>query len=175
LQPISREQCHTMFLKMDEDHSGHLNREEFEAVMMVLFGNVMVRVALQYILTLLLVPMIAQYLLNEYARLVEVIYCIIATLDEQHPLFNAIELTLEHTWKTAIDFWSPMIPVVVNRAFDKVQGFLSAVPDSVWNTIPVTLLSTVMTLTLVPWTLIKIDDFFQRIADRSNAAKAKVA
>jgi hypothetical protein len=160
---------------MDVDNSGHLDREEFEAVMMVLFGNVMTRVAIQYAFTLLIVPMIAQLLLDRMTWLINYAYHIVATLDEHNELFKTIELNLEHVWKTSIDFWAPLVPGSVYQGVDNVQELLSAIPDSVWNTIPLTLLSTVLCLILVPWTLLKIDDFFQWLADQPNAVKTKAS
>ena len=155
---------------MDTDGSGHLDRDEFEAVMMVLFGNVMMRVAIQYACTLLIVPLIAQAVLTGFNWLVDMTSIILLTLDEH----NFVELTIEHVWRHAMHFWSSKLPSVVHKTGDVVHGWVQAIPDSVWNTIPLTLLSTVLSLMLVPWSLLQIDDFFQRLAERSNAkAKAK--
>lgn len=158
-------------MKMDADGSGHLDKEEFEAVMMVLFGNVMMRVAIQYACTLLIVPMIAQGLLNGMLWIVHSICTMISTLDEHNSLANSIELGLEHLWHHAISFWSAKLPTFVHTAGSVVHGWLQAIPESVWNTIPLTLLSTVLSLMLIPWSLLQIDDFFQRLAERSNNTK----
>jgi len=159
---------------MDTDQSGYLDREEFEAVMMVLFGNVMMRVAIQYSFTLLVVPMIAQILLDVIMQIVNHAYTIITTLDEKYELFNRIESSLEHILKSTIDFWKTLIPLPVTRGLGSVQELLELIPESVWNTIPLTLLSTVLCLVLVPWALFKIDEFFQGLADRPKMAKNKV-
>jgi uncharacterized membrane protein len=140
--------------------------------MMVLFGNVMMRVAIQYACTLLIVPMIAQAVLNGIGWLIQYAYHIISTLDEHNALANTIEVTLEHVWTTAIEFWSAQMPRQVDDAVDVVRGWISAIPESVWNTIPLTLLSTILSLMLIPWSLLKIDDFFQRLADNGKG-KAK--
>lgn len=153
---------------MDTDNSGHLDREEFEDVMMVLFGNVMMRVAIQYACTLLVVPMIAQQLLNGILWVIGYVTHIITTLDEHNSLANTVELTLEHVWQTAVNFWAPLIPAVVIQGTEKVQEVISAVPESVWNTIPLTLLSTILSLMLIPWSLLKIDDVFQWLAERKQ-------
>ena len=64
LQPVSREQCQIVFLTMDMDNSGTLDKEEFEQVMMILFGNVLFRIVIQYSLTLIIVPLFAQMILD---------------------------------------------------------------------------------------------------------------
>ena len=61
---VSREQAHVVFKKMDADDSGTLDKEEFEHVMMILFGNVLFRIVIQYSLTLLIVPLLAQLILD---------------------------------------------------------------------------------------------------------------
>ena len=46
------------------DNSGTLDKEEFEQVMMILFGNVLFRIVIQYSLTLIIVPLFAQMILD---------------------------------------------------------------------------------------------------------------
>ena len=155
---------------MDIDNSGQLNREEFETVMMVLFGNVMTRVAIQYAFTLLIVPLIAQMLLSGTLQFCNYVHGTIAALNVHSAFFNNVEVTAENAWQTAGDFWSTSLPVPLIEAVRRVRELLSAIPESVWNTIPLTLLSTVLCLMLVPWALLKIDDFFQGLADRRKAS-----
>lgn len=157
---------------MDSDGSGHLDRDEFEAVVMVLFGNVMMRVVIQYACTLLIVPMIAQAILSTITGTIQFVYLLIATLDERNSLANSVELLLEHLWHHAITFWSSKIPSFVYSGVEVVQGWLDAIPDSVWESIPLTLVSTILSCMLVPWSLLQIDDLFQRLAESSNAKKA---
>lgn len=52
-RPLGRERCHAIFVKMDADESGHLDKDEFQKVMSVLFGNVVLRVIAQWSLTLM--------------------------------------------------------------------------------------------------------------------------
>lgn len=162
---------------MDADQSGSLDKEEFEAVMMVLFGNVMTRVAIQYACTLLIVPMIAQALLDGLYWLSGKTYEQITTLDEHYDLANTLELTLENAWAQATEFWQEKVPGTLQEgagaAGAQLQEWIDLVPDSVWNTIPLTLLSTVLSLMLIPWSLLKIDAFFQALADRGNKKAEK--
>jgi hypothetical protein len=153
---------------MDQDGSGTLDKEEFEAVMMVLFGNVMMRVLIQYACTLIVVPMIAQLLLDGIAWCIHYAYQTIATLDEHYHLADVVEVRMEQIWVLAITFWSDKVPPVAHTVGASISGCLDSVPDSVWNTIPLTLLSTILSLMLIPWSLMKIDDLFQMLASTKS-------
>jgi hypothetical protein len=52
-RPLGRERCHAVFQKMDLDGSGHLDFDEFQQVMSVLFGNILLRVLAQWSLTIM--------------------------------------------------------------------------------------------------------------------------
>jgi Ca2+-binding EF-hand superfamily protein len=52
-RPLGRERCHAVFQKMDIDESGHLDFEEFQQVMSVLFSNILLRVIAQWSLTIM--------------------------------------------------------------------------------------------------------------------------
>lgn len=63
-------------------------------------------------------------------------------------------------------------PTLLVSLYDKIADTLDKVPESVWNTVPLTLLSTILGILVVPWIIFKIDDLFQYLADREGA-KAK--
>jgi Ca2+-binding EF-hand superfamily protein len=52
-RPLGRERCHAVFQKMDLDGSGHLDFDEFQQVMSVLFSNILLRVIAQWSLTIM--------------------------------------------------------------------------------------------------------------------------
>lgn len=160
-RPLDRERCQKVFKAMDEDGSGTLDQEEFAQVMMVLFSNVLLRVMAQWSLTLMIVPLVAQYILDAIYWLIAKVYEIVTELDEHAEIFNEIELAIEGAWAWVLEKTPPFI---LTAASTVKQG-LDYVPDSVWNTIPLTLLSTILGLLVVPWTIMKIDDFFQDVAD----------
>ena len=157
---------------MDRDQSGTLDKAEFQEVMMVLFGNVLFRVLAQYSMTLMIVPFVAQAMLDGIYRGIELFYIFLTTLDEHSTLMNTIEVYLESTWSDLLTRIEGHTPLMVQFMAQKVYNLLQAVPSSVWNTLPLTLLSTVLGLAVVPWSLMKIDDYFQSLADR-KAAKGK--
>ena len=45
------------------------------------------------------------------------------------------------------------------------------IPDSVWNAVPLTLVSTILGIVVVPWCIFQVDDFFQRLADTKAKTK----
>jgi EF-hand domain pair len=172
-KPISRAQTQAMFAKVDVDGSGTLSREEFDAVMMVLFGNALLRVAFQYSCTIVLVPLLAQQLLSLVVwMLTKIIVTIVNTLDEQTG--GDLGDSFDDAWDK---FTTLVLSVTPTRFWDNAvvstlfHGFIQKVPASVWNAIPLTLVSTILSMMLIPWSLMKIDDYFQALADRKKLGK----
>jgi hypothetical protein len=167
-RPLSRERCQAMFRKMDLDGSGSLDKAEFRNVMAVLFGNVVLRVLVQWSMTLMIVPFVAQAILNGVAWLTEFIFNTIASLDEQSEVANSTEITVEGAtaWCVA------RTPSTLVSAGTRLSNWLAMVPESVWHAIPLTLISTVLGIVVVPWCIFQVDDFFQRLAD--SKAKQKL-
>jgi hypothetical protein len=168
-RPLGRERCHAIFVKMDTDNSNSLDKEEFREVMMVLFSNVLLRVTAQWSMTLLIVPLLAQKVLDGICWLFNVVYGIITDLDEHSSIANRIELSIEAAYAWILS----RLPGPLLFVADAVHDGISFVPEHVWNTIPLTLLSTLLGLLAVPWLLFQIDDFFQYLADRK--AKKRVS
>ena len=169
-RPLSRERCQAVFRKMDADHSGSLDREEFRHVMVVLFSNVLFRVAVQWSMTLMIVPVVARALLDGFVYAVAAAMNWIATRDEHHVWADKLELALEWVWAKAV----ALSPDIVVRSVSGLYGYLALVPEAVWQALPLTILSTVLGILVVPWCIFQVDDFFQAIADR-RAVKAAAA
>lgn len=163
-RPVDRDKVHTVFLKMDVDKSGSLDRKEFQQVMMVLCSNVLTRVMAQYALTLLIVPLLAQKLLDGVYWLIEHFYNIVVNLDEYSPLMDKLEVFIETTRDRLLD----ATPRVILSAGSTIGGLLEKVPEAVWNTIPLTLLTCILGILVVPYVIFKIDDFFQQMADKKK-------
>lgn len=167
-RPLGREQCHSVFVMMDADNSGCLDREEFRNVMMVLFGNVLLRVLAQWSMTLIIVPLVAQRILDaiyySYGAIMQFIY----NLDERSDLADYIELSFEH----GMECIQQQTPPFFLTTWDRMQAVVELIPESVWNTVPLTLLSTILGILVVPWLLFKIDDFFQSLANKRRGQTA---
>ena len=54
-RPLSRDRCNEVFDALDADRSGYLDKTEFREVMMILFGNVFLRVIVQWYMTIIFV------------------------------------------------------------------------------------------------------------------------
>ena len=163
-RPIGRERSDAVFVQFDVDGNGTLNRHEFQSVMMVLFSNVLLRVLIQWSLTICLVPLVANQVLQGFYQTVEFLYVCLVNADEYSSIANTIELTVE-----AVGTWvwerTPGWMVVILAA---VVDWWQAVPDSVWNAAPLALLSTLLGILVVPFVIFQVDDFFQYVAQRAQ-------
>jgi hypothetical protein len=164
-RPLSRERCKEFFKKMDRDGSGTLDQAEFNLVMAVLFGNVLIRVLTQWSMTLIIVPLVANLILDGIQASIIGIWDLITNLDEHSSVADRIEMSLESSWQCLVT----TTPAPLLRFVADLHDLLSFVPDSVWESIPLTFLSTVLGLVVVPWLLLQIDGFFQKMADRRKA------
>jgi hypothetical protein len=171
-RPVSRQQVRDVFQKRDVDGSGSLDREEFGEVMAVLCGNVLTRVIAQWSLTLLIVPMVAKLVLDFlYWLLIDVFWDAIIHLED----YDAIEYTFVTRYHQFERWFSHQIPdpwlTYGAKVLSKVQGLLNMIPDAVWDTVPVTLISCILGCLAVPYIIFKIDDYFQSLADKDNKRK----
>jgi len=171
-KPVGRERVHDIFLKRDLDHSGSLDKEEFNAVMSVLCGNIFTRVFVQWSLTLMIVPLVAQYMLNGVVWVVGTVWDFVSELDD----IEAIEEVFSARAGQLSEWFCQFMPNVLLNGASKfgstMQAGIDMVPDSVWSTVPVTMISCVLGCLVVPYTIFKVDDFFQAMADRNKPAAA---
>ncbi|KAG7340202.1 EF hand domain containing protein [Nitzschia inconspicua] len=173
-KPISREQTDAMFRRVDVDGNGTLSKDEFDAVMMVLFGNALLRVAFQYACTIVLVPLLAQQLLNATVWIGTYILNIVVQTWTDHRYHTVVHWedddldVWERVWSdvsTSVMMWTPS---QLDQVFGTLYGWIQAIPVSVRNSIPLTFISTILSLMLIPWSLMKIDDYFQQLAERKK-------
>lgn len=170
-KPVDKEHVLSVFHKMDVDDSGTLDREEFREVMMILFSNVLLRVMMQWCVTLLVVPLVAQFILDSVNFLVQSILEVVTHLDEHSVVFDAIEVFIETMARKIIN----LMPGSVIFAARQGKWLLDCIPESVWNTIPLTLLSCILGMLAVPWLLHKIDSIFHKAADKKKEDKIAVS
>ena len=141
---------------------------------MVLFGNVLMRVAIQFACTLCLVPILAQYVLDGMLWLSGYMYYLGTTLDDHSSIIDQAETTLLGFWNETTTWWDELLPwddIVPNvmwTVVDKGKEAFDAIPASVWATIPLTLISTILSIILVPWSMLKIDDWFASLAEKKG-------
>jgi hypothetical protein len=100
------------------------------------------------------------------------IWTFICDLDEHSSIAHEIETSIETARDFSLAKWNEYIPSTVvdhgHKFASKLGQWLDMVPDTIWETLPLTLASTLLCVVLVPWSLLKIDDFFQSVADRTR-------
>lgn len=165
-KPLDRERCQALFRKMDADNSGTLDKVQFQNAMMFLFGNVLLRVVVHLAATVILVPMVAQYAYNWIYYIGEHVYEMLPTLDEHSLLVNWTEVALE----AVLEFFLQCLPGSFLLIVNELNDILNS---SVWGTLPVTLISSVLGMAVVPWMIFKIDEFFQWLASHTSEAVGK--
>ena len=163
-KPLSRERLQYIFHKMDVDQSHTLEKKEFQNCMAVLFTNVILRVMVQWAMTLMIVPWLAQFIVQSVLlRGLQGIYYIVSNLDEHSRFFQWIELTLEGIADYVYENWLPSVVIALGSGLGRL---LAAIPASVWSILPLTVVSTLLGMLVVPYCIYQVDDFFQRLADR---------
>jgi len=169
VQPVDRERVHSMFVKFDVDGSGNLDRQEFHQVMMVLCSNVFARVMVQWTLTLMVVPLLAQLFLDKLGSAVE------HTIDfvtQEHEVAVAMALgVLQMMWETCKPYWLRLLENCPNVAFttlETLQTYMDLIPGAVWESLPVTLISCLLGTMAVPYLIFKIDEIFDWIAEKTR-------
>jgi EF hand len=163
-KPLSRERVTAIFRQMDYDQSNSLTKSEFVEVMILLFSNVILRVLAQWSLTIIIVPLVAQSILDTIYMILHYIYAFVTSLDDRSKLLNSIEETI--TGLVVSILWTHGIAQfsLLKSAALFVFNIVRSIPEGVWNSIPLTILSTILGVIVVPYIILKIDDFFQYLA-----------
>jgi len=154
-KPVDRDRVHDIFLKKDIDNNGSLDKAEFLEVMAVLCGNILTRVAVQWASTIIIVPMVAQALLDGIVWLVGLIW-----VKAPVSLINTIT-----------EFALGLLPDILLYVGNNIKYLLDLIPDSIWDCIPLTIISCVLACVAVPYVIFKIDDFFQSLANDKEEEK----
>ena len=115
-------------------------------------------------MTLVIVPLVAQYILNILHYIHTTFWNIVMNLDEYSPVMDKLELVIEHMR----DYIASKLPRFVMGTFHVIQLGLNKVPTSVWNTVPLTLISCMLACLAVPYIIFKVDDYFQELAEQKK-------
>ena len=142
-RPATKEYVEEIFDLLDHDGSGQLNRQEFGTVITVLLSQIMTRVCLHLVFPLVIIPLVAQYLLDFMGGI---------TGDER--FMTVAESTVNNILPDGLK--SAML-----AAREKIDEII---PDDLWTKLPLTLITAVLGMLLVPWTIFQIDEFFSKMA-----------
>jgi len=188
-KPISLERANYIFKKLDTNQDGSLNKAEFRRVVALLMGNVVSRIAFQFVCTLLIVPFLANTILEKtmdwygiftgsVLPVVRQKYLPIITVALGVDLISgfastAIAATNNAVYKTGIiSMMSNITEVPTQFVAEKYEAFvlkpLADIPQETWDSIPLTVLSTLLALIIVPYSIVKTDDFFRYLATKSG-------
>jgi Ca2+-binding EF-hand superfamily protein len=194
-KPISRQNCQQLFHTLDIDSNGRLDKQEFQNVLPILMGNVISRILFQLLCTLAIVPFLAQFFLKNgyqvYQFLFLYIDCIITDYylpifyDKYHPLlkvafgwdllqkYGTLAITKISNVVDVADIATSIVHNITNYLIQKYDVLLNMIPNDTWRTLPLTLLSTILTMLIVPWTIIKTDQLFQYLATNTTKYSVK--
>lgn len=169
-KPISMARTNYIFQKLDTNKDGSLDKEEFRNVLALLMGNVVSRIAFQFLCTLLLVPFLASMIFEKsmdgfeifrgkYQPLVvvglglDLIFNFVTELFQRSGLAALLSVPLEFVTETFETF---------------ILQPIAAIPEETLEDLPVTVLSSIIAMILVPYSIVKTDDFFRYLAAKSD-------
>ena len=164
-RPATREYVMQIFSLMDNDDNGVLDREEFGMVMALLCSQIVSRVFVQLGATLLIVPLVAQYVLDfceDLAWLMQVIFIRVDDADDLSDRF----------WGYAMSVLDFILPAGIKNCLAFVVNmFLEIVPDEFVRSLPLTMISCILGILFVPWVLYNVDSYFTSLATRNYQLK----
>lgn len=115
-------------------------------------------------MTLIIVPLVAQYILNALYWIHHTFWNIVTNLDEYSPVMDKIEIMIENLR----DWIASKLPRIVVGTHHVIVKGVEKVPASVWNSVPLTLISCTLACLAVPYMIFKIDDYFQQVAEQKK-------
>lgn len=148
-RPATKEYVTEIFMLLDADHSGKLTKEEFGAVAKILYSQVLTRIAIQWTLTLMIVPFISQYTV----LLCGIVHEFWKDIDDD---LDPLQRMLWRLWAAFLSLtpgWIDGMGKLVSMAFGKI-------PEGVWKGMPTTILTLAQTSVVVPYALNRVEDFF---------------
>lgn len=163
----TREYVYEVFDVLDRDQSGYLDRKEFGTVMALFGSQICTRVVVQLGMTLLIVPIVAQYVLDIWNDVVKLLKIIVSEIDDA-------ELITERMFRFLGVLVNFVIPAGIKNGFLVVKrAIVEYLPGDAYDAMPLTVISVVLGMLLVPWMLYQIDEFHTKIAEKSNGKIVK--
>ncbi|KAL3783810.1 hypothetical protein ACHAW5_003206 [Stephanodiscus triporus] len=159
-KPASKSYVAEIFHLLDKDHSGVLTREEFSSVMKILYSQVFTRIVIQWSLTLMVVPVVSQFII-EYATALLSWMAREFSKDVDDDSYSMQSL-LWRAWRLFLS--------CVSRWTDGMEGAIATatdmIPSSVWRGMPLTMATAAQTSIALPYILGRVEDFFMWAAHR---------
>ena len=143
-----------VFNILDTDNNGTLDRDEFGIVMKILYSQVFTRIIIQWGLTLMLVPMTTNYIM-QYAT-----FILVALFDFSKDIAGGVDPIQGLLWE-AWEMFTYLSPAALVEVLMLVWFILSKIP---WKSIPPVMLTLTQTSIALPWLLNHVENFFRRAA-----------
>ena len=119
----------------------------------------------------MIVPMLAQKMLDIVGWGVGTGWEMLSEWDNYEALESTALAHFEELSAVVTNALPEQAVVFCSRIVSNVNYIVDMIPDSVWSTIPVTLISCILSLIAVPFTILTIDDYFQKMADDKKASE----
>jgi len=156
-RPASMAYVTEIFHLLDVDSSGSLSKEEFATVIKILYSQVFTRIVIQWGLTLMIVPVITQYIVTYTTSLYWVL----------HEFWKDIDDELDPIERLLLKLWTAFL-VVTPHWMDEIGAFVwwgvDKIPKGVWKSMPFTFLTLAQTSVALPYVLNHVEDFFRQAA-----------
>jgi len=163
-RPAGKEYVTEIFLLMDTDNSGTLNKEEFTTVMKILYSQVFTRIIIQWGLTLMIVPVISQYIIEYATSFYWMAHEFWKGINDG---IDPIELQLRKAWALLLY----LTPWWMDAMGEFLWTSLCRVPKGVWRSVPLTMLTLAQTSVALPFAIHRVEDFFLRAARKDVGKK----
>ena len=196
-KPVSKSQALALLHTLDTNHDGTLDPHEFRTILPVLLGNVLTRIGLQLMCTVCLVPFLAHYVVYHlqttvyqhwYQHIIREQYIQSITFQEHYlPVFKLMVGwdSITHygtqvltTLRESTQSVTTIIAVLdfvgnwTQAGIAQYHTMVATISDETWAAFPVTVMTTLFTLLLVPWMLCHTDTLFQCIATKLGSVSS---
>jgi hypothetical protein len=158
-KPASRDYVNEIFILLDVNNSGVLEFEEFISGMKILYSMVLTRIVVQWSLTLLIVPVLSEWMIdwcnnNTYIHFLRIV-----------DIFNMIYQLLFQVWTKLISYIPPRHAMASDT--------LHKISATVWKRLPLTLIMSIQTSLILPYLLSHVENLFLWTTDRIYTKRIK--
>jgi len=172
-KPISAENVKSLFRKLDTNRDGSLDKTEFRNVLVLLMGNVVARIVFQFVCMLVIVPLVAATVLESVGRGWTTLAGIVVPLWERYEPLVEVALGWDLVKKysaAALGYLQSIEPLHAagSAVAELWESFVAApvrdIPQDTWDSLPLTMVSTMLSLMIVPMAILRTDGAFQFLA-----------
>ena len=186
--PISLDRTKFIFNKLDTNRDGSLDKQEFQKVLALLMGNVLSRILFQFVCTILIVPFLANTILENIMEGYGILTgSMLPVFREKYQPLLVVALGVDLMTEYALTAFATTSYAVQRTGISNLVSNITEVPaqfvaekydafvlkpigeieQEMWESLPLTLLSTILALIIVPYSIVKTDDLFRYLVKSS--------